>query len=74
MNLYELNSSYPLSKVDEKFYNTIIPKVSIRLNPSDMKNYTNETRIINTDNLFNINRLGLSDTFEKGKSLTIGID
>ena len=39
-----------------------------------MKNYTNENRNINTDNLFNINRLGLSDSFEKGKSLTIGID
>jgi LPS-assembly protein len=31
-------------------------------------------RLINTDNVFDINRLGLSDTFEAGKSLTVGID
>ncbi len=74
MNLYEVSSKYPLYKNTDKFNNTLIPKVSLRVNPSDMKNYTNENRNINTDNLFNINRLGLSDTFEKGKSLTIGID
>ena len=48
--------------------------MSLRLNPSDMKNYNNENRTINTDNLFNLNRLGLTDTFEEGKSLTIGVD
>ena len=74
MNLYELSSKYPLYKNTNKFNNTIVPKVSLRLNPSDMKNYNSENRTINTENLFNINRLGLSDTFEKGKSLTIGID
>ena len=74
MNLYELNSKYPLSKTTDKFNNIIIPKMSLRLNPSDMKNYNNENRTINTDNLFNLNRLGLTDTFEKGKSLTVGVD
>ena len=74
MNLYELSSKYPLYKNTNKFNNTIVPKVSLRLNPSDMKNYNSENRTINTENLFNINRLGLSDTFEKGKSLTIGVD
>ena len=74
MNLYELNSRYPLFKKTNKSNNTIIPKFSLRFNPSDMKNYTDENRSLNVDNLFNINRLGLSDTFEKGKSLTLGID
>ena len=30
--------------------------------------------IITTDNAFSINRLGLSDSFESGKSLTLGLD
>ena len=26
------------------------------------------------DNIFNINRLGIDDSYEKGKSLTVGLD
>ena len=33
-----------------------------------------ENRLITTDNIFDINRLGISDSFEAGKSLTLGID
>ena len=39
-----------------------------------MKNYSNEEKIINTDNIFNKNRLGISDSLESGRSLTLGID
>ena len=39
-----------------------------------MKNYTNENRRISNDNIFDINRLGLTDTLESGESLTLGID
>ena len=38
-----------------------------------MKNYSNENRLITTDNIFDINRLGISDSYESGKSLTLGI-
>ena len=34
----------------------------------------NENKFINTDNIFGINRLGLSDNYEQGKSLTLGLD
>ena len=47
--------------------------MSFRLNPSDMKNYSTESRLI-TDNIFDINRLGISDSYRSGKSLTLGID
>ena len=40
--------------------NYLNPKVSLRINPSDMKSYKNENRQINNDNIFNINRLGLN--------------
>ena len=39
-----------------------------------MQNNSSSKRIINTDNIFDINRIGSSDTFEAGKSLTLGID
>ncbi len=74
LNIYEINSKFPLIKIDEKNTNYITPKVSFRINPSDMKNYTNDNRLITTDNIFDINRLGISDSYESGKSLTFGID
>ena len=39
-----------------------------------MKNHSSTDKTINTENIFSINRLGLSDTFEAGRSLTIGLD
>ena len=74
MNLINFESSYPLIKIEDKYVNSLIPKLSFRVNPTDMKNYKDEDRKINTNNIFSINRLGLSDTFEEGKSLTVGLD
>ena len=74
LNIYEFNSKIPLIKINEKNTNYIIPKISFRINPSDMKNHSGENRLITTDNIFDINRLGISDSFEAGKSLTLGID
>ena len=39
-----------------------------------MKGYKQENRQINTDNIFNIDRLGLIDTLESGQNLTLGLD
>ena len=74
MNILEIQSSLPLTKIDENFINFFNPKLSLRINPSEMKNYTNENRRINNDNIFNIDRLGLIDTLESGQNLTLGID
>ena len=74
LNIYEFNTIYPLFKENEFFSNYITPKISFRINPSDMKNYSTENRLITTDNIFGINRLGISDSYESGKSLTLGID
>ena len=67
----EFRSTLPLIKKNEKFTNLIIPKLSLRYSPNDMKNYTNAEKIINVDNIFHANRLGLDDSFEAGKSLTL---
>ena len=69
-----LNSSFPLMKDDGNYVNSLIPKATFKFNPSDMKNYSSSDKKINVGNIFNVNRLGLSDTHEAGKSLTIGID
>jgi LPS-assembly protein len=74
LNINEFNLSYPLIKRDSKNYDYLIPKISFRINPSNMKNYSSDSRLITTDNVFSINRLGLSETYESGKSLTLGLD
>jgi len=74
MNIINLETSLPLIKITDKLINTLTPKVSIRVNPGDMNNASNEDRKLNVNNIFNINRLGLNETFEEGKSLTMGLD
>ena len=74
MGIFEMSSSLPLIKYGEMFNDYIEPKISFRFNPSDMKDYSNSSRKINTSNIFEINRLGLTDTFEEGKSLTMGFE
>jgi len=74
MNIIEMQSSFPLIKMDNNYINYINPKLSLRFNPSEMKTYSNENRRINNNNIFNIDRLGLIDTLESGQNLTLGID
>ena len=73
-SIINFKSSYPMKKQEGKYNNFLTPKVSLRVNPSDMKNYNSSKKSINTNNIFSINRLGLDDTFESGKSLTLGLD
>ena len=74
MNLFEFSSELPMQKIQKNFKNTFTPKISFRFNPSDMKNYSTSTKTVNVDNIFNIDRFGFGDSFETGKSLTLGID
>ncbi len=75
MSNFELTSSLPLIKKDQDNYNYITPKISLRFNPGDMKDYSTSTeKKINIDNVFSDNRLGITDSFESGQSLTLGID
>ena len=39
-----------------------------------MNDYSSSTKTIDARNIFEINRLGISDSFEAGRSLTLGID
>jgi LPS-assembly protein len=76
MNLFEINSSLPMIKNDmeNQTFSSITPKFSLRFSPNDMKDFNNVERIIDANNIFNINRLGLSNSFETGKSLSLGMN
>ncbi len=74
MNILEFNTTYPLIKQTDEGSKLLTPKLSLRINPGDMKNHSSTDRVINADNIFSINRLGLEDSLESGKSLTLGID
>ena len=74
LNIYEISSSFPLLKELQKKYNYLTPKISFRINPSDMKDHGTAGGLITTDNAFSINRLGLTESYESGKTLTLGLD
>jgi len=70
---YMYNVSLPLIKNTPKYQNYIEPKFSLKFSPHDMKNHLNLGRSINVDNIYNIDRLSMGDSFESGESLTLGI-
>ena len=74
MSIFNFDSSIPLLKKEEKYTNYLIPKLSLKVNPSDMKNYYNSDRVIDVNNIFTNNRLGINDSLEAGKSITLGLD
>ena len=74
MGNVEFLSTYPLIKTNEIFKDYLTPKISLRFNSSDMKDYSSSDKKININNIFSNNRLGITDSFEAGRSLTLGLD
>ena len=75
MSILKIDTSYPLLRSQNTIEESLTPKISFRLNPgNNMDNYSGTVRNINADNIYDINRLGLSNDFEAGKSLTLGLD
>ncbi len=71
---YLFNTSLPLTRNTEKTLNTLEPKLSLRFSPHDMKNNRNLERRVDMNNIYNINRLGMNNSYEAGESLTMGLD
>ena len=69
---YDLN--LPLIKEKNNFKNFLTPKISLRHSPNAAKNLKDESRFLNSDNIFSLNRIGFNETFETGSSLTLGLD
>jgi len=75
MSILKIDSVFPLSKSKEMSSETLTPKISFRVNPgNNMSNFSDLSSNITANNVFDINRLGLSNDFEAGKSLTFGLD
>ena len=75
MSIFEVQSSLPLIKIKNLSEHILTPKISFRANPgNNMKNHSGADKMISASNVFEINRLGISDSFESGKSLTLGLD
>ena len=74
MSAYTYNASLPLIKKNSTTFNTLEPKLSLKFSPHQMKNNSNESRRIDVSNIFSSNRLGLSDSFESGESITLGLN
>ena len=73
-SLLEIKTDLPLIKMTDETSHTLIPKLSLRFNPSDMKDHSSDERRINTTNIFDLNRFGIDDSFESGYSATLGVD
>ncbi len=65
-------STFPLKKNGISFDDYLIPKAIFRYSPNGMNEKTNAG--LDIGNIFANNRIGSSDTFESGKSLTIGFE
>ncbi len=75
MSIAEIRTSLPMLKKNTYSHETLTPKISFRVNPgNNMKNHSTSTKLLDASNIFEINRLGLSDSYEAGKSFTIGMD
>ena len=74
ISAYTYNMSLPMIKKTYTNFNTIEPKISIRLSPHDMKNNKELERRIDINNIFNSNRLSINDSFEGGDSITLGLN
>ncbi len=68
--LYDI--SYPMKKEGDNFDSFLSGKASFMYSPNKNKNIKDLDRKIDIKNIFNQNRLGLSDSIEGGQSLTLG--
>ena len=74
MSMLKTETSFPLIKYKTNVIETLAPRISFRVNPgNNMNNHSGTSSRIDVDNIFDLNRLGISD-FEAGRSLTFGLD
>jgi len=68
------NTEIPLAKYKTNSLETITPRVSFRVNPgNNMNDYSGSSKAVDIGNVFDLNRLGISDDYEAGRSLTLGL-
>jgi len=71
---FQTNFTYPLNKESLEFNNRINPKFSLRLSLPSSKDVRKKDRTIRYENIYDLDRLGISDTSEGGISATYGYE
>ncbi len=71
---FQTNYTYPLQKKTNKFNYTLTPKFTLNLSIPHTKDVREEDTEINYNNIYNIDRLGLSEVNEGGISATYGYE
>ena len=74
LSMITYDAGIPLIKESNNFNNLLTPKMSLRFSPNDSKNLKDESRSLNSNNIFSLNRIGFNETIEGGTSLTMGLD
>ncbi|MBD1159613.1 LPS-assembly protein LptD [Pelagibacterales bacterium SAG-MED19] len=73
-NIFQFNSSLPMIKENSNLQKILKPKLSFRMSPNNTKDISKEEVRIDTNNIFNLNRLSINDTVEGGFSMSYGND
>ncbi len=74
MSAYTFNASLPMINKTFSTFNTLEPKLSLRLSPHQMRDNNTLERRIDMNNIFNSNRLSMDESFESGESITLGLN
>jgi LPS-assembly protein len=74
MSAYTFNASLPMINKTSSTFNTLEPKLSLRLSPHQMRDNNTLERRIDINNIFNTNRLSMDESFESGESITLGLN
>ena len=73
--LFQFNSSLPLIKEINAYKKILKPKISLKISPENTKDLSSDNdHRIDVNNIFNLDRLSVSDTVEGGLSLAYGSD
>ena len=71
---FQTSYEYPMQKQTNEFNYTLTPKLALNLSIPHTKNVRKENALINYDNIYDINRLGLDEINEGGFSATYGYE
>ena len=70
----KLDGSMPFSKQLDNYTHFLKPIASFRYSPNGNKDITSKDILLNYDNVFSLNRIGVSDQVEGGDALSLGLE
>ena len=71
---FQTNYTYPMNKETKEFSNLLTPKLSLRLSLPSSKDVRKKDRTIEYENIYDLDRLGITETSEGGISATYGYE